>query len=399
MLNVYNLSRVMTESAGSVDLSSIEAYDFIGSMDEATQEFNALVMAESVEFNQFNANAQEIIVEAAMSNPDRLGILSESVLDKVKNGIAAFFDRLIKFVKGIIDKLKAFFLKLTGKTDKWYSFMKPKIDAAKQRGGYTDATAEMHKWNIEAVTSGLKKAVDAGMNAMRTEGSAKPMSASKMATILSSDIKGDMKAYDSSAKEEKKYSDADSDKIKNLVTEMDKEAENYKNETEEMKSKFPEEVAKILGSAGLKNLSTANMDDLWKSVRKEVTGGEKVTVKYVQEVGIDKMMESIKASTKTIDDLKKAYDGHLKFLGEAKAKFQKEVDAIKFPDSGKVPTELVSSMQSVVSAYSAKITTKFSNYEAAINTIRGENVKAVQDMNSEFMGVLNKFANIKSKKD
>ena len=162
MLNIFKLTDAISESAiGSTNIAGIQPYEFIGSMAECTAEFNYEVMSEAANFMEFYANSEEIMTEAAVMNPAAIDTLSESVFGKIKEGVTKFIDKIIAMVKGIVEKLKAFFFKLTGKTDKWLNIMKPKIKDAQGRRGSSEMTYEMHEWYVEYVNKGLLDGITA----------------------------------------------------------------------------------------------------------------------------------------------------------------------------------------------------------------------------------------------
>lgn len=384
MLNIFKLSEMISESAtGYGSIAAIAPYNFIGSMDEATAEFNQELMSETVDMAEFQASANEIIAEAAMTNPDRLDVIQESVFTSIKEGVIKFFNKIISMVKGLIEKLKAFFFKLTGKTDKWLKIMKPKIEDAKRRSGSSDATAEMHKWDIDYVTSGMEAALKGIITGWKEDSAIEGIK----------DLEASIKAYKGTSAIGAKGADADSEASKTQIEKLDKDLEKFKKELEDDKNKFPGFVA---GKMGVSSNST--MDAVWKDVSVKATGGEKVTVKYVSEVGIDKMLNAIEGSKKTIDNLKKHYEDHLKKLTDARKNIETKFASIEFKDEDKYPVEIIRSARACAQQLVSNVTTNYSMLEAACNNARGANVKYVQDMTSEYMTVLSKFASIKSEK-
>lgn len=379
MLNIFKLQEAVNESVtGNVaSLASIKAYDFIGTMDEATAEFNYELMAEAVEFHEFVAGAEEIMTEAALNNPDRLDTIQESVFENIKTGLTKFFEKIKAMIKGIIEKLKGFFYKLTGKTDKWVSIMKPRIEKAKQATGAADISYEMHNWNKEFILTGMKEAIE--------KLDAKALSGSDTAkNRLSSNIA----EYANRAKAEK-GSNPDADKFKAEVEKLDRETQKTNDEIEAFKDTFAEDVAEVFG---VKNNSS--LDAVWTDIAHKATGGEKTEVKFRGMV--DDMLKSIEGSKKTVDNLKKFYDKHLKEINDMQTKCNTVIEKFDIKGEDKLPIEIVRAARAAVQAYSKKITNEMSAYESACNTARGQNVKYVQDMTSEYMNALTKFAGVKS---
>ena len=396
MLNIFKLTDAINESAAmatGANINSIEAYEFIGTMEEATTEFNYQVMSEAVNIQSFKAVSDEIMTEAVVSNPGSMEILSENVFSKLKEGFTKFIDKIIAMVKGVIEKLKAFFFKLTGKTDKWLNIMRPKIQDAQRRGGSSDFTYEMHKWNTKFVTEGLKGVVGSFMDYYY--GEFKGMSAKKFANVVKS-IPSDMvKSVSSDVKGE----NPDTDKTKAVIKTIDDAVDEMKDETEKGKEEDIKKLAELLKSAGASSISDASLDSIWKSVDSAATGGDRVSVKIASEFGIDSMIKGIESSKKTIDDLKKYYDNHLKKLAEIKREVESKLDSVEIKNEDKLPTEVVSSMRAYISTYTTTITSDISRAETILNNVRGKNVTYIQNMTTDFMNALTKFSGIKSKKD
>lgn len=382
MLNIFKLTDAISESAvGTVNLAAVQPYEFIGSMAECTSEFNYEVMSEAANFMEFYSNANEIMTEAAVMNPNSMDVLSESIFTKIKDGITKFIDKIIAMVKGVIEKLKAFFYRMTGKTDKWLAIMKPKIKAAQGRRGYSEASAEMHEWDVKYVTDGLLAGIDGLVKEILPKDSFK-MSAIKSAenAILAVNINA-AGADDN----------ADSEGSKKALKELDDAIEMTKKQADDYKDKFPAMLASKLGVS-----DNSSLDAVWKAVNTKATGGDKKTVTYGNQV--DAMVNAIEGSKKCVDGLKKAYDQHLKDLGN----FKKEIESVfnkyegkKFKENGAVQ----SAAKNLMSAESSRLVSEIQLGETACNNARGMNVSFVQSMTSEYMSVLTKFANFKEKKD
>lgn len=402
MLSIFKLTDAINESAiMRSDISGIEPYEFIGSMSECTAEFNYNLLSEAANFVDFYAVSEEIMVEAAINNAGSLDILSENVFGQIKDNVVKFINKIIAMVKGLIEKLKAFFYKLTGKTDKWLNIMRPKIQDAQKRTGAADFTYEMHKWNVDFVNNGLKTAVKSAMdnyhNAFKVEGMNRVLTdADEIANFVRGQQDRNLKkpATDSAG------ANPDSDATKDKIKKIDNETEDMKKTVEDLKNAYPKTASGWIKSAGASRVDDSSMDALWKSVDAAATGGEKVTVKLVSDFGIDKMVSAIENSKKTIDDLKKYYDDHLKHLSETKKALENQFNKHKeIKEEDKIPTSILTSTRAAMTAYANLITTHTTLAENFCNNARGKNVAYVQNMTSEFMSALSKFSGIKSKKD
>lgn len=386
MLSAFNLAQRINESAaaGNQGMGTIEAHSFIGTMAEATAEFNEIILGEAVNISEFHAGAEEILAEAATTNPASLEAINENVFTTIKEGVSKFFEKLKAMVKGIVEKLKAFFYKLTGKTDKWLSVMKPRIEAAKRNSGTGDLTMEMHKWDTAFITEGMlagvSKMLDAELPVVKeVENVAK--------AFVSAESIGAPATKANPV-------DPDNDKTKAVVKQLEEMNDKLKNDREENKSVIIKSLAGHLGVS-----SDSSMDSMVKDVAHKATGGEKVAVKFVSEIGVDKMVAAVDKSKDTIDGLKKAYEKHLKKIHDDQKKVEAALAKVDVKNPEKYATEVVRVAKACLSNYTSNITTNYSFMESATNTIRGMNVKYVQDMISEYMGALSKYAGAKSKKD
>lgn len=383
MLSAFNLAQRINESAaGNQGMGTIEAYAFIGTMAEATTEFNDMILGEAVNMSEFHTGAEEILAEAATTNPDSLDAINENVFTTIKEGVIKFFEKLKSMVKGIVEKLKAFFFKLTGKTDKWLTVMKPRIEAAKRNSGTGDLTMEMHKWDTAFITegmlAGITKMMDTDLPAI------KGVEAAAKAFVSAESI--------GAPATKANPVDADSDKTKAIVKQLEDYSDTLKSDREELKNDCAKDLASALGVS-----ANSSMDAVYKDVAQKATGGEKVTVKFVSEIGVDKMVETVDKSKTTIDNLKKAYEKHLTKIHEDQKKVEAALAKVDVKNPEKYATEVVRAAKACLSNYSTNITAGYSTLESAVNTVRGMNVKYVQDMISEYMNALTKFAGSKSK--
>lgn len=383
MLNIFKLTDAISESAvGSTNIASIQPYEFIGSMAECTAEFNYEIMSEAANFMEFYANSEEIMTEAAVMNPAAIDTLSESVFGKIKEGVTKFIDKIIAMVKGVIEKLKAFFFKLTGKTDKWLNIMKPKIKDAQGRRGSSEVTYEMHEWNVEYVTNGLQSGISSLVK------NAIPDDIDSAINDLISDVKSHAVSNTTSATDK-----ADSSGSKESLKRLDNLIDLENKKLEEAREKFPGTVAKAIGVT-----ESSTMDAVWKAVNEKATGGEKKTVQIGNQV--DSMVSGVESSKKCIDGLKKTYDQHLKDLGNFRKKIETAFNKLElFDKDTKLSGAVTSTAKNYANAASKAIVSTLQMSESACNNARGMNVSFVQTMTTEYMNALTRFAGYKEKKD
>lgn len=395
MLSVYKLTNAINESASGVStIESIPAYNFVGGLDEATSEMNYILMSEAVDLMAFQTGASEIMTEAAINNPDSLSALSENVFTTVGAKVKAFIDKVISMVKGIIEKIKAFFFKLTGKIDKWLGVMKPRITKASGYSGASDQQIEMHKWDVEyiATEGGMVSGLGAIADQMTKKVNDKFTAVEGFKQDIAS-IKGETMTDDMRDK------GGDDPAVKATVEKMEKALNTYKDNAEGLTDEFRGVIATALDVTG-ENPNT--MDDVWSAVTKRATGGEKVTMKFSEAAGgkgVDGMLKAVEGSKKSISALKKSYEKHLADLGKLKTAVEKAFKAdSKVEKIDKFPAELRGKYQNIISEISNQATKNISVMESAMNTAKSKHIGYVQQMTSEYMSALSKYANFKGKK-
>ena len=392
MLNIYKLTQSINESAaGVVSVDNIPAYDFVGGLDEATSEMNYILMSEAADLCAFRAGADEIMCEAAVSNPETLEALSENVFQTVGAKVKAFIDKVIAMVKGMIEKIKAFFFKLTGKIDKWLTVMKPRITKASGYSGAGDQTVEMHDWDGDYVAS--EGGMVSGLGAM-AEGMTKKAN-DKFAKVEAAKAKIDS-VKTSFMGDDNREKGGDDAGIKAAVDAITKEMEALKDGASDKDEAFRGQIAAALG------VDASNMDEMWTAVTKKATGGEKVTMTFSKAAGgkgVDGMLKHIEGSKKAISALKKAYEKHLSDLSKVKSAVEKafKTDS-KVEKIDKFPSELKGKYQSYITELTNDATREISIMESALNTAKSKHIGYVQQMTSEYMGALSKYANYKGKK-
>lgn len=395
MLSVYKLTNAINESASGVStIESIPAYNFIGGLDEATSEMNYILMSEAVDLMAFQTGASEIMTEAAINNPDSLSALSENVFQTVGAKVKAFIDKIISMVKGIIEKIKAFFFKLTGKIDKWLGVMKPRITKASGFSGAGDQDIEMHQWDVDyiATEGGLASGLGSMADDMTKKANDK--------FIAVEAIKQEIAAIKSEAmSDDMRDKGGDDPAVKGVVEKLEKGLEKLKDTSGDYADNFRGAIAEALDVTG-ENPNT--MDDVWAAVTKRATGGEKITMKFSQAAGgkgVDGMLKAIEGSKKSISSLKKSYEKHLSDLGKLKSAVEKAYKAdSKVEKIDKFPAELRGKYQSFISELSNDATKGISIMESAMNTAKSKHIGYVQQMTSEYMSALSKYANYKGKK-
>lgn len=376
MLTTFTILNALSESAAnnfsSQSVGSIPAHPFTGlELTEAIGEGVQLVMDEAACYTEFSIAADELMVEAAITNPGAMDALSENIFTTISAGAKKFFDNLVKVVKGIIEKIKAFFAKLTGKTNKWVSIMKPRITEADRRPGNKELTAEMHQWDVDYITSGIQRGVSDVFAAWKSKATPEAYSA------LVEAIKNQATKFVNM--------EPDNFKAEQLTDGTDKRKEDTSN--------IGENVLKVvcekLGVDG------PDMASAYAAIRKKANGGEKVTVKYGSMTG--SMLTAVEKSKKTISDMEKSYNEYLKELVKYKNATDKTSD-IKLDNENKMPQGAAAALREKLRAEIDFIVKNTSAHHAAVDSIRQINTGLVSDMTGEYMTVLTKYAGAKAPK-
>ena len=379
-ITTFTLARALTESANAAH-TSIGAYDFgTDNLNECFADMNYRIMSEAADMNEIMVSTEELLAETSITNPSRVDILHENVFTSIKEGVIKFFNKIISMVKGIIEKIKEFFYKMTNKTDKWVSLMEPKITAAQKRTGHSDFTAECYNWNADIVTTTIKRGVQ---KLAEDWGTAAGHSDKVLSTMK--DVMG-------RTGEQYKDKNADDEDVKKYVASLEERTKTFEADTEHHVKTFPNEVANAFGAKS--NPST--IDVVWSDITNRAHGGtEKITRKISSEV--NSMLAFVKESKNTIKDLKDTYETHIKQLSEMKTKIERASSDFTITDENKYPVEVTRAARDVFKAHADKLMKITTSYETAMNTARQININLVQAMTSDYMAVLSKFAGYKGK--
>ena len=371
MLTSFTMLSSLRESAGTY-APDVPAMEITGlDMNEASDEMVLVITEAAADYMAFSVASDEVMVEAAISDPSRMDVLSENIFTTIINKARAFINKMIAAVKKIIDMIKAYFFKLMGKTDQWLNIMGRKIDKAMQRTGNSDLSAEMHEWDEAYVREGMVTQIGAIIDAWRKH--TKDTTFDSLADMSKSTYKGYTKQGDNYDHDETMKGIGDvTDKVNDLL------------------EKFYEAMGKSMGFSGV-----STMDDIFTEVRKKANGGEKVTVKYSSKIG--SMRTAIKDSSKLKDSLTKKYNDYLKELNTFKSSIDKSTDKVKFDDEKDNPSQAAAARASMKAKidFFVNITTKCHNTADGIRKI---NMDCVNQMVTEYMTVLTKFVNAKEPK-
>lgn len=373
MLTSFNLLAAINENAGAyagvsdVPMMECTGLDAISAADECT----LAVLEAANDYMAFSVGAQELLIETALTDPSRVETLSENVFDNIVKKVKNVIDKIIAAVKKIIDMLKAFFFKLTGKTDKWLSLMKPKITAAQGRRGNSDLTAEMHEWDEEYISSGISAGIEAALKQWdHSDGAAKYDALVNDAKATFTELSSKGKDYDNDATHD--------------ALDKDRDAANEEIE------KLPAEIGSHFGFGSVNDLN-----ELYKEIREKATGGEKTTVHY--GTNTSKMLTVIEGSKKLYNSLNKTYNGYLKALNNFRSKVDKTSN-IKFDNEKDAPAGAAAATREALQAAIDDVVRITTIYHSATDSIRKINLDCINQMTQEYMTVLTKFVNAKEPK-
>lgn len=391
MINAYMLAESVNNSMayGGGGYGYVEPYPFTGSLSECTATMAYEIMSEACSMNEMFAVTDEIMAEAAMSNPDVLDTLCEATFQSIIDGVKKFFDKIISMVTGIIDKLRAFFAKMTGNVDKWMQVMKPKITAVMgSASDWRSVTAEIYDYDenyiVATMPAGIGTLVANWRNDTGAKGGKDPVAGLRsFAGTVDKDVernnqRGDPVTYQNP-------------KTDNAINSMNQSTEALKNELKKKQEGFVGIVAKAFGTS-----AASSLDAVWSETARKARGGQ--TQRVTKTIGseVDAMMKSLEASKQTIKDIADKYDTHLKDLKD----YRKAIDDAKIgvSDNDRVPPPVLNAARQWYSAKQNIATTMTSLYEKALNRARELNISYAKDMCKEYMGALTKFANHKGGK-
>ena len=389
MFNVFSLTEAVNNAANG-NISDITPHAYIGTMEEACEDFRYMLMTEAAEQAEFYARSEEIITEAAFSNPDSVGVLVENVFSNMGTRIKEFFAKLKKWILGLIDTMKATFFQFTKKTSDWLKIMGPRIDAARGRTGHSDFTYEMHEWKTDYVINGMSKAFEQLLNSWPKQSEVGKMFVHGSDQLVSTidSMKKNADSYDNA--------DADSEKVKGYLKHLSDRTEECKKAVEDDAVEFPKAVASALGGS----LSTATLDDLWRSLDAEVRGGEKKTTMKI-DGKVDEMRKAIEGYKNSFTAIEKAYKDYLKVINQDEKKLTDDYNQAKKYDTGdkKIPSSVITALQQNWAAKYNAITGMYNRLSGTASKMQSLNISYIKAMVGEYMSALTAYSRLKEAKE
>lgn len=401
-VSAFMLTKAIQESAtGIQSFGSVDAYPFASDdLGTCTNEMAYIIASEAADFYDHSVGTDDILTECALTDPGRFTELSEGVFASMKAGIKKFFDKIIAMVKGIIDKLKAFAYKLTGKVDKWVSVMEPKLRDASGKSGASDFKAEMYKYDEKFIMSGLVDGLGKLMNAWATDNPSGASNPDALAANLKGfkGTKADMVSSYGKGKDAEgnplEAKDPASAEVEELVKRFQDQAEGSKKAKEDWLEKWPDQLAGFFG------VSATSVDAVYSELIKKGHGGE--SEKTSEQVGNrwSTMLSTIKGSKKTLTDIQKVYDDHLKNLQKFRQTLEKSGSGLDIKDESKnaIPANAANAAREAYKEFYNHMMAYTQAFENAAGRVRQVNTDLLNGMTSDYMSALSKFAGFKGEK-
>ena len=158
MLNVFTLASTINESVIQNQYFVEGGFEFAGNLFESTCNMEYMSMMESLDSRHFTTSVDEIMVEAAVGNPQNVDVLVEASLKEIWGKIVAAVQKAWEWVKGLIAKVITFVKSTIVKTKTYQNNV---IKAAKklaQAGKDRAVNVTAYKYDvasIEKMTDGI----------------------------------------------------------------------------------------------------------------------------------------------------------------------------------------------------------------------------------------------------
>lgn len=385
MLSAVSMIQAVNENFNHDGLyeSSVPAMSFAG-LDaiQVCSAGRAAVMYEAVCFREFAVQSDEILAEAVMTNPDAVDVLSENIFSNIAEKAKKVFDKIVAAVKALIQRIKAFFFKLAGKTDKWVKIMEVRVREARKTGNRRDGiTYEMHDWDEAYISKsgGLVNSIDKLIEtwSKNCEG------------LKFSDYKSDLISRVQSTAPK-------TDDYKKETDEYYKSNKDHSDRAEEIKAENKENFIKELNSAFGTNGSDES--DVYSAIRKKCRKDEESKTSRKIASSIDSMMSTVKDSGKIKTDLEKTYSKYLKRLEKVKADLSKSVD-FNIPNSKDISPTAIAEMRENLKNDLDDVVQITTMYHSAVSQAQQIQLSAHNEMIKEYMNAVTAYCNGKPTKD
>lgn len=343
MLNVFELSTSINEAMNTRGYESLPAYDFIGSLEEASFTLDYKVMQEALDAKQYSVGSDEIMIESAIGTNDNFEVLTEaakeSFIKKIWNAVVSAVKWVGALIKKIIDWITGFL----GRTKSYQKKMKEAIDKIAKSGKIPESKTERYRYDVSKLSSMVSS-----LGALKDK-------KVKILDDASDDVEkiaDKCQMIDDFKNKVSNASNAIIGDINNIGENFDNYIESYRKEIESEDKQFISELSSALGiSSGDATTIKAVMDEYLKAVR-----GEKKEYTMAELGGAQKVYDELVDAT--------SKDGAMnKLLAELK-KYQKQLDAI----SNKL--KRVSNSKAVSGSFGEDIGTAIKDAEVKVSAVK-----------------------------
>ena len=354
------LASAINEASGAIPANGYNAYEFVAcTMDEAMDEAAIIFMDEHADLVEYETSSNEIMYEAALTNPDSLEAISESVFSNAIAKLKELVKKAIEVAKGVLNKIKAGFFKLTKQYSQFVSSIRPRIDTARNKAGFNDIKVMMYQWNQEYVTKTL------------------PASAATISSKYGVTLNSDIDAIKAQAQKEIDDATASTARYSgdNKMTAPDD-------------AELRADVFKTVSSAFGTGSSLNDTADMAEQITAKARGGkDKVDVACGSMA--DAMMTALESAKTTQAEIEKNYNQHISQLSKLHSKIDEAQKAAeKKKEEAKVDATTREAFTAMCNAMSKKLTIT----EGILNKANHLNVRLLKEMFRDYASALTVLA-------
>lgn len=285
MLNVFTLASSINESVANSDLMLGEAYEFAGTVNDASYDFAYLAMQEAVDSYHLDSSVNEIMVEAAINNPENMEALTEASIKEIMGKIKQALLKAWEWVKALIAKIVNWVKATIAKTKAYQKSVQKAADKA-MKDGAKPVTVNAYEYDVDAVAS-LED---------------------KIGGIVGPYIDGEFVNKVDSAMQVCGIVETESDKVDDIVDDLNKKTEAFKEATKNSKNDSAIELNKVLGT-GLAD-DSCTVGAVYTTFINKVRGEKKDIIKTAADVSgllknFDRYNKILEDGTKNLKNYEK----------------------------------------------------------------------------------------------
>lgn len=354
------LASAINEASGAIPANGYNAYEFAAcTMDEAMDEAAIIFMDEHADLVEYETSSNEIMYEAALTNPDSLEAISESVFSNAIAKLKELVKKAIEVAKGVLNKIKAGFFKLTKQYSQFVSSIRPRIETARSKAGFSDIKVMMYQWDQKYVIETM------------------PTSAATIASKYGVTLESDIDAIKAKAQE---YIDA------NTVVTAKYSGDNKLEALDD--SDIRASAFKVISDAFGTGNSINDTADLIEQVTVKARGGkDKVDVACASMA--DSMMTALESAKTTQGNIEKNYTQHISQLSKLHAKID---EAQKAAEKKKEEAKVDPTTREAFSTMCNGISKTLTITEGILNKANHLNVRLLKEMFRDYASALTVLA-------